>query len=281
MDRDNNGREDIKDDLLRLGLMAAGDPAGTNGRMISLMRDGILAACNTIFGRDPSGTPLGGDSIPVRLTHQRPLGLTYSSIACAGMDPEGTAGRTYGSASTGVLGRAYFDYRNNNIADHNTALSPGLGVFPAEVFFFESNIHIQVGSSFLTSFGLRFRRLCPPMGGTAAGADPLDPIVLAATFDYASATSAEQSRYDTIFDALDDWSKVVATVLAHEVGHSVGLVAQGGNPLGLHGDSSLHNEFAALDNVMAAALGYDSMVVLPHRYRDVNAAYLRQRLMMK
>src|SRR5690606_40622637 len=35
IDRDGNGRGDLDDDLLALGLAAAGDPLGTNARMVA------------------------------------------------------------------------------------------------------------------------------------------------------------------------------------------------------------------------------------------------------
>ena len=70
-------------------------------------------------------------------------------------------------------------------------------------------------------------------------------------------------------------------VLAHEIGHSIGLVAKGASPTGLHGDASLHNAFSEASDVMSAAVGYDSLVSLNYVFRDVNLAYMRQRLMLK
>jgi hypothetical protein len=219
--------------------------------------------------------------VPLRLTHRQPPGVPHMQIACGGLDPEGAANRSYGADSTGTLGRAYFDYRNSAVNELNIASVPGLGVFPGEMFLFQARIHIQVYPSFVTTFARRFLKLSPHMGGVPAGADPLDAVVLAPGFDVGSATSTQRARYEAVFGAADDWATAVGIILAHEVGHSVGLVADGRLPRGLHGDRSLHNEYSTVLDVMASAVGYDAMVSLEYRYRDLNIAYLRQRLLLK
>ena len=52
-------------------------------------------------------------------------------------------------------------------------------------------------------------------------------------------------------------------------------------PTGLYGDASLHNSFAGANEVMAANIGYESMVSMPYAFRDVDMAYLRQRVLMR
>jgi hypothetical protein len=84
-----------------------------------------------------------------------------------------------------------------------------------------------------------------------------------------------------VLAAAGNWSKVIAIVLAHEIGHSVGLVAPGAAPSGLHGDASLHNSFAGATEVMAANIGYETMVSMPYAFRDIDMAYLRQRVVMR
>lgn len=73
----------------------------------------------------------------------------------------------------------------------------------------------------------------------------------------------------------------MGVILAHEIGHSVGLVAPGASPIGLHGDDSLHDDYGGSTDVMAAAVGYDSLVSLDYAFRDLDLAYLRQRLMLR
>lgn len=281
LDRDGSGRADFEEDLLRLGLIAAGDPAGTNARMTAIVADGILARANEMFHRGPRGGSTGPESVALLLTRRAPRGVEHTQIACGGLDPEGDAKRTYGAESTGVLGRAFFDYRNQSRGDRALGTRPGLGVFPGELFLFEAAIHIQVYPSFVTPFAKKFLALAPKMGGTPAGAHPLDRVVLAPGFDYAGATPSQKARYNAVFAAADDWATAVGVILAHEIGHTVGLVAEGRAPRGLFGDQSLHNSNARAGDVMASAVGYSSLVSLDYGFRDLNTAYLRQRVMLK
>jgi hypothetical protein len=202
-------------------------------------------------------------------------------MALGGYDPEGPRDRVYGSDSTGVLGRALYDYRNGNMGERNTGTSPGLGVFPTEMWLYQTRTHIQVWPSYQTVFAQRFRPLCPDMGGTSVGANALDATVLATSFDYATASSNERARWLQIMQAADDWAAVIGIILAHEVGHSVGLVAPGAAPSGLFGDNSLHDSYAGVTEVMAPSVGYEAMTSLDYSFRDIDLAYLRQRILLR
>lgn len=281
LDRDNNGRPDFADDMLRLGFATAGDPLGTNAYMERLVRDGVLAKANRLYRRGVRGEPLDEGSVGLRFTTRQPIALAHMQISLGGLDPEGDRTRTYGDESTGILGRAYYDSRNGNVAERNVGSSPGLGVFPAEMWLYQSRIHTQVWPSFQTVFAQRFLPICPSMGGTPAGSHALDPVVLQPTFDYATATNAQRARWQALMEAADDWAAVIGVILAHEVGHSVGLVAPGTMPTGLFGDSSLHDTFAGAAEVMAPSVGYEAMTTLDYGFRDVDLAYLRQRLLLR
>ncbi len=281
LDRDGNGRADFDDDMLRLGLATAGDPLGTNEYVRDLACDAILAYANSLFGRSAAGEELDDDSIAVRFTAAQPTGLPHMQIALGGYDPQGSRNRAYGSATTGILGRAYYDYRNANINDRNVGTSPGLGVFPGEMFLYQADLHEQLYPSFVTMFAQRFLPLCPNMGGTPAGSHAQDHVVLRRTFDLATATSEQLARRQFVVRAIDDWARAIGTVLAHETGHAVGLVAPGPAPSGLFGDSSLHNANASAAEVMAAAVGYEAMVSLDYAFRDTDAAYMRHRILVR
>jgi hypothetical protein len=281
LDRDGNGRGDFADDLHRLGFAAEGDPAGLNQRMFDVLRDGVLAQAHHLFGRARDGASPGDGAVALRFTHRRPAGVAHMQIALGGLDPEGPPRRGYGDESTGVLGRAYFDQYNDQINDLNIATNPGLGVFGGELFLFQAQIHRRVWPAFVTAFARRFLPLAPAMGGTPVGRGPHDATVVAAGFDYTQATSEQRVRYDAIFRAADDWATALGVILAHEVGHAVGLVAEGPSPTGLFGDASLHDEAAGVADVMAPAVGYESLISLAYAFRDLDLAYLRQRLVLK
>ncbi|MEC8652539.1 MAG: Ig-like domain-containing protein [Planctomycetota bacterium] len=281
LDRANNGSADFDDDMLRLGLATAGDPNGSNAWLRQVLLDGILAKTNSLYQRSPGGEPLDAGSVPIRFTHLEPISVAHTQIAVGGLDPEGDANRSYGDNSSGVLGRAFYDYRNSNVSERNTSNSPGTGVFPAEMFLYQARIHYQMNGAFQTAFSSRFQPLCPEMGGTPAGAHPLDADVLQADFDYENATGSQRARWNTVMAAMDDWAAVIGVILAHECGHSCGLVAPGDMPFGLFGDSSLHNSYAGAAEVMAASVGYEAMTSLNYKFRDINLAYLRQRILLR
>jgi hypothetical protein len=281
LDRSRSGMPDFDEDMLRLGFATAGDPLGTNAWMRELVLDGILAKANQLFGRGNRGEPLGPESVALRFAKRQPIALVHMQIAMGGLDPEGRRGRVYGDASSGVLGRAYYDYRNGNMGDRNIATSPGLGVFPAEMWLFQARIHEQVWPSFQTLFAQRFRPLCPDMGGIPAGSHALDGIILRPEFQYETAPSNQRARWLVVMQAAEDWANVVGIILAHEVGHAVGLVAPGPSPRGLHGDNTLHNTYAGATEVMAPSIGYEAMTTLEYSFRDLDLAYLRQRVLLR
>jgi hypothetical protein len=262
-------------------LTTLGDPAGTNQRMIDIMRQGVLSQAHQIYERKANGGRSGADSIAVLFTATRPTGVVYSQIAVGGLDPTGVPGRSYGDKSSGILGRAFFDGRNANRADNNTATNPGLGVFTGELFLFEAETHLMLYPVFVTTFAKKFMKLVPEMGGISVGRDSRDASVIAHDFDPGTASAQESRRYYDIFMAADDWATATGVILAHEIGHTVGLTAVGTPPMGLHGDGSLHNHYPELGDVMSSAVGYDSIVSLKFRFRDLNVAYLRQRVLLK
>ena len=128
-----DGTADFHQDLLDYGLIAAGDPIGKNDRMHQIMVDAIVAKVNELYGRNPDGTP-GESPVAIRfVTTRPPAGVPFMHMALGGQDPEGGT-RSPGAESTGVLGRAWYDRKNGNFSDNNAGTSPGLGVFPGELF---------------------------------------------------------------------------------------------------------------------------------------------------
>jgi hypothetical protein len=152
LDRIGGGMPDFDGDLLLLGLTTAGDPIGTNAWMRNLVLNGILAKSNHLYGRGSRGEPLDAGSVGLRFTKREPIGLPHMQIALGGLDPEGSRTRVYGDDSTGVLGRAYYDYCNGNPSERNISTSPGLGVFCREMWLYQAKIHLQVWPSWQTSF---------------------------------------------------------------------------------------------------------------------------------
>ncbi len=284
LDRENNwkgnGIPDFDGDLYDLGLLASGDPIGTNSYMRRLLIDGILGVANRAYGREFDGSSQPG-SVNIRFLSRKPCGNNYMQIAVGGMDPSGSSKRRFGDKTTGILGRAWFDYKNQNYSDNNTGTQPGLGVFTGELFLHQARIYLDLKTWYLSTWGRTYDGLSPHLNGTPVGRHVLDAKILAPAWNYQSGSGGQKARWDEIMRAADDFARVVGTILAHEVGHSVGLVAPGGLPGGLHGDNSLHNSTSGLGDIMSAVIGYEGLLVVDHRFRSLSMSYLRQSLLLK
>ena len=284
LDRDNqgrgNGKIDFDEDLVNHGFMSEGDPIGANKRLRKIILDGILAVANYSFNREGNGARKQG-FVNIRLTSRRPCNGTYMRIALGGLDPRGPPGRKFGSDSTGILGRAFFDYRNGIPNEDDTLVKPGLGVFSGEMFLFQAKLYLDLWPFFLTPWGRDFRGLSPHIGGKPAGTHVFDRTVLAEDFDYDSATPNEKARFDEIFEAADAFAVATGSILAHEIGHTVGLVARGSAPAGLHGDGTLHNEFAQIGDLMNSIISYQSLQSTTFTFRALNLAYLREHILIR
>jgi hypothetical protein len=128
-----------------------------------------------------------------------------------------------------LLGVSILDV-NNALKDTDACtLASFFGVFPAAIDDLWGG-----DPTFQTAFAL----LDPDLGGTPVGENPLDPIVLAAGFDPSTATLEQLLRHAAIGAALEAFSGTVATAIAHETGHLLGLVAHGAAPGGLYGGNT-------------------------------------------
>lgn len=284
-DREGGGRGDGKADFVEdmhdLGLGVDGDPIGANDKLAQLVIDGAIRVANDLFGRTANSGRIDEDSIRLRLVTRQPCGAPHMKIAVGGLDSGGSGNRKYGDESTGVLGRALFDYRNAVVNENNTGTSPGLGVFVGELFLYQARLYLDLYPHYITRFGRTYRGLSPHMGGVPAGRHAHDAKVLADDFDYGSASPEERARWDLIHDAADQVARAIGVVLTHEIGHSIGLVPEGSPSSGLHGDTSLHNTFSGIDDVMSAILGYESLTTIDFSFRPLNLAYLRERVILK
>ncbi|HKB15398.1 MAG TPA: Ig-like domain-containing protein [Planctomycetota bacterium] len=263
-----NGIPDFEDDLLAHGLLAAGDPEGTNVGMRVRCRDAILAVGSGLLA-----------GVRVEL-HAAPPAAPFTRIALGGIDPA-DLGRALGDPTTGIVGRAWFDSHNSDPADDDTQLDPPLGVFPGEMFIALGNAYLGSGPGSGSLFGQTFAPLAPAFGGTPAGAHPLDSTVLGPGFDPSTASPAEMDRFLAIGLAVERFSRSTGVVLAHELGHSFGLVETGLPPEGLHGTASKHNLNGAALDVMLSSFSWNSLALLPVRFRPINRAYLREAVVLE
>ncbi len=274
----SNGTADIIEDLRILGLQSASPPpaaqsANLNGVVLAAIEEAVLGRLNELYGRNFDGSSAGAGSVDI-LFSLSPPGGSYSRISVGGDDP--IPGYT--------IGRAEFDYRN---AGPNDDSATDLGVFVTNL------IDFYINASF--TFRTRFNPLIPGRG-VPLGFDANDVTVLDPSFDRGdpSNTSQENTRFDQIAAAIDAIARSTATILAHEIGHSVGLVANGAPTAGLFGGeaqasfsgpytTSYHLDTG--DNeVMAASLSFSDCIITGPggpRFHPLLLSYLQQRIILE
>jgi len=265
-----NGIPDHLEDLQVCGLQSENPlpgcvAIGSNEIVQDWVEEEVVGRLHELYGGDFDRTVAG--YAPTLEFSRSSAGMT-SSIRVGGDDSE--AGF--------ALGRAMFDDRNQG-GNHNRGAN--LGVFTTNLIQFYVN-------SFY--FRQRFASLMPQFG-IPVGESPWDEVVLASTFDRFDPFNSIHAnlRYDAIWLAIEAWGRSVAVILAHEIGHSIGLCQNGAPPSGLFGGAS-NASFAGLyttpfhidspgNNIMAAALSFSTSLISGpdgYQFNALNIAYLRQ-----
>jgi hypothetical protein len=264
-----NGQADFIDDLALLGLYSAEAP-DLSAQVVELVKDRTLANLREFYEIDQDGTP-GADSPAITFTLAANQGT--SVIAVGGADPGG--GYT--------LGRAYFD-RGNTGREQNT--SAVLGVFTTSLIRF----YINVSYSFKDAFDPFI-----PSRGDPIGTVPEDAVILDDAFVPGAEgnTDAAEERYQDLYAAAEAFGRAAAAILAHEIGHGVGLVANGPPPQGLFGGESNasfsgywtdpYHFDAPGNNVMESSMSFTTMQYRGSqalRFDPLDRAYLLERILL-
>lgn len=235
----------------------------------------ILERVHPFFGRNPDGSA-GADSANIVFTDSDPGGLR-SRLCVGGQSTQGPQ----------FLGSAILDMNNANEAQDDCLFGAFYGVFP------QAMDDLWSGDP---GYQSAFWPLHPSFGGTPVGEHALDAAVLTPGFDPSTAPTAQQDRWSDIADATDAFAQIVATVIAHETSHMLGLVAHGDAPGGLFGGDTGtpemdHNVSLAgttpqqnyLMNT-GGSFGFDEISgrngVAPPAFRAMNWAYLKNRLVL-
>jgi hypothetical protein len=134
-------------------------------------------------------------------------------------------------------------------------------------------------------------------GGTPVGEHASDDDVTAGSFDRTTSTNAtHNARYDAIMEAIEAVALYTSTVLAHEIGHAVGLVENGAPKTGLFGNAHYNNTFTEAtsaapntsghmdylgNDLMGVSSSFDDAVRTGadfQRFSPMNRAHLLRRL---
>lgn len=272
--RGPNGIADYAEDLAALGLHRPEAPPGSPGEslgrlVLELTQEAIRGHLRGHYGQGSGGS----DPFRIAFFLEAPP-EPHSLIAIGGDDL--LPGFT--------IGRAEYDHRNTARNDNSAS---DLGVFTTNV------IEFHVNASFL------FRQIFDPFipgRGVPLGDNPLDSTVLDLSFDRSRPDNSAEAdlRYDQILMAVDAWSRMAAVVAAHEIGHSIGLVANGAPPRGLFGGevnapfagpytNAFHLDTPAND-IMAGSLSFSDALLdgaAGPRFNQLEQAFLHGRTLLK
>jgi hypothetical protein len=216
-DRDAVPGPDFPVDLQAFGLGSPAAPA-LSAVVHADVVDAVLARVEqTYYDEDPNGFGLP-DPVAVDFFAANPGGGDVTRICVGGSDPSGN----------GVIGSILIDPNNANRSSVECGTIPPTGIFPREMLVYQTQYWFQIV----------FDPLMPSRGGTPVGESPLDPVVLAPGFDPGSASPAEHARWTAITTAVQRLGDALGSVVAHETGHALGLVAPGPPGGGLHGGQS-------------------------------------------
>jgi hypothetical protein len=267
-DRDDDGVAEFVADLERFGLATRTRPAlaeGVAARVEERARARVERAYSATD--DPNRTGWPEDPVRVRFRATTDPAATVTRICVGGDNP----------AIGGSVGYVRFDRANEHRFSTACGGEPFAGIFPAELEIYrDAPLYREVLGPF-----------APALGGRPFGTEDDDSIAL--LDDPASPRGARMAR------AIEVLGDVLGTVMAHEAGHALGLVAPGRPGVGLfggsEGDAYAHNLDATGGTpstpwLMNPGKGFLFEQLAGRgeggalRFRPLNYAYLRDRVVL-
>ena len=224
-----NGVIDFDEPFYELGLFSHAHPEATalvKAHLLSKVRQNIY----TIYGLDPHGAPQPG-SVDIRIWFEGDGGAPapsdyggarrFSKIALGG---DGDL-----ADQVATFGRALIDWNNQDTEDDTVY---GLGVFPTALV--RQVLALDVGALVLEPYR-------EATGGVPFGDDPDDALFLGKDLlnsDMPDGSNAV-ARIDIYNLFVEFGALALASIVAHELGHSLGLVPSGLPPEGLFAGEDL------------------------------------------
>ncbi|MCR4316864.1 MAG: flagellin [Planctomycetes bacterium] len=278
-----NGEEDFFEDLQLWGLRSAGGDAA-DASALAQIKTAIFGKLNTFY----AGANVNfGEETMANVTAD--WGATEYDSQGGGSDP-GYSTMAVGGArlvsgavdsSSYVIGYAQTDPGANNLQNNNTAEI--LGVFPARLFQLEKSFNDA-------AFRAIFDEFAPSLGGTAIGewtslGGVTDNDLLTGT---PPGAPDETARLSALNSAIQAYANAAGAIIAHEVGHSLGLVPNGAPPKGFFGESSdfsgstsahLNYNSNGIVGVMNPSASWSAMQGTAIQFNPLDKAYLQGKLL--
>jgi hypothetical protein len=276
VDRDGDEIPDFLKDLERFGL-ASPDLPELARSVAAQIEDRAIARVEQAYdvAHDPNETGQARDPVQVRFRSESDPSALVTRICVGGSDP----------ANGASVGHVRFDRHNEEKTSDECGEEPIAGLFPGELEIYrDARLYRDVFGPFLES-----------NGGTPIGGHAEDSIILQSKPVGEARNDAEMGRRADIARAITVFGDVLGSIMAHEAGHALGLVAPGRPGIGLFGgtdgDTYAHNvdpigepeEHLWLMNpgggfTFAELAGYADSGVL--NFRPINYAYLRDRIVL-
>ena len=280
-----NSVPDLEEVLRVVGLLSATPIANLSGSsssndvVMDVLKSDMLVELALLFpGVNITYTFTNPGSFPGTLQPSY-AAATFSRICLAGR-----------SSISGTLGVALFDTRNAHQDDDcaHPGSSPSytlrLGVFLDTLVAFPSaGINSLSGTAFRQTYDPFIKFRGTPIGEGAGDGTRLLNILGGTPGD------VRQTRMQL---ALTRMARFLAVVVAHETGHSMGLVKDGAQPTGFYGGDAVHFPSstsghidlaasglfpAGAQEVMAPSISFDEALSASTAFNALELAYLRER----
>jgi len=215
-DRDATPGADFAVDLESFGLASPAHPiesAFVHDQVVQVVFNRVI---DVYHNADPMGLGVP-DPVAEQFATSDPGGANVTHICIGGADPSGQH----------VIGNILIDPQNSNKSSVECGTLPPTGIFPREMTVYQGQAAYQTSLAGVLA----------SLGGTPVGEHSLDPIVLDATFNPQYASAAELARWNEVQSAITSYGTALGSIVAHEAGHALGLVAPGAPGGGLHGGS--------------------------------------------
>lgn len=215
-DRDAVAGSDFAVDLESFGLASSSSPV-VSATARNWVEAAVLARVEqAYYDEDPIGFGLS-DAVQVAFSLDDPGPGDVTRICVGGSDPSGQ----------GVIGTILIDPQNGNKSSVECGTLPPTGIFPREMTIYGGQADYQNA----------FAAVLTSLGGTPVGEHPYDAVVVNDLFDPQSTTPPLLARWNEIQWAITNFSNALGSIVAHEAGHALGLVAPGAPGVGIHGGS--------------------------------------------
>lgn len=221
-----DGTPDFVEALQALGFL--GGDAAFQGAMLALFKQRIRSLLHTFYLLDPDSGALTDGSVRIQFAFEGDLALPppeqwqamgWSRIAVGGEDPG------YKPGGQTFFGRAQVDWHNAAVNDNTLK---NLGIFTTSLV--RMVLTNSAGAALLKDY-------VPAAGGVPFGDVATDAAMLEAGFDPQALPPGQARdrglRLELTFRLL---ALAIASVTAHEIGHSLGLVKPGLPPQGMLAD---------------------------------------------